>query len=430
MQNKHQNNYLNKYGYRVLMMVTLLGMVGCDSIPFIDNTSDYKGAGKAKPLEVPPDLTAIRTSNVYAVPGSTSYSTYNQGQENQEVGVDVVLPDAKNVRMEKAGAQRWLVVNAPADRIWPVVRDFWLDQGFAVRVENAEVGVMETEWVESDAIKVKEDKRGYGEKFDAWLDKLSGLADRRKFRTRLERGEKEGTTEIYMTHRTVAGAPDDGKNVVNTQLGRIETGYRLDADKKNNAGQEFDADLDAELLRRLMVKLGLDEQRAQQVVANAAAPQRAEVVKESDQSVTLKVNDPFDRAWRRVGLALDRVGFVTEDKNRADGIFYVRYADAEIASDEKRKKGLWDTIKFWGDDDKDAPRTEKASDKANEKSFGDKLKFWKGTDEKTDPSKKYRVQVIENEDGSSSVFVVDDDSKRNTTTTANRIISLLYEQLK
>ena len=399
----------------------------CDSIPFVDTSSDYKGAGRSRPLEVPPDLTSVSSSDAYSVPGgSTTYNTYNQAQEGQEAGVEKVLPTSDSVRMEKAGAQRWLVVNAPAEKIWPVVREFWIDQGFAVRVENAETGVMETEWVEADAIKAKEDKKNIGEKFDAWLDKLSGFADRRKFRTRLERGEKEGSTEIYMTHRTVSGAPDDGKNEVVTQLGKIDTGYRLDSSKPLTKAEEMDADLDAELLRRLMVKLGVAEKRAQEIVANPVSEKRAEVVKEADSSVTLNLNDPFDRGWRRVGLALDRIGFVTEDKDRSNGLFYVRYADVDIDDGPKKKKGLLDTLKFWGDDEE----VENKSKPKEDKTIVDKLQFWKGDDGKTDPSKQYRIKVVEAENGGTRVNVVDKDDKRNRSTTANRIIALLYDQLK
>jgi outer membrane protein assembly factor BamC len=328
--------------------------------------------------------------------------------------------------MEKAGAQRWLVVNAPAEKIWPVVREFWLDQGFAVRVENPDTGVMETEWIDADAIKAKEDKRNIGQKFDAWLDKLSGLADRRKFRTRLERGEKEGSTEIYMTHRTVSSAPDDGKNTIQTQLGEITTGYRADASKPLTSAEENDADIDAELLRRLMVKLGIEEKRAAEIVANPNSEKRAEVNKESDSSVTLSLKDPFDRGWRRVGLALDRIGFVIEDKDRSKGLFYVRYADVDIDDSPKKKKGLLDTLKFWGDDEE----IENKSKPKDEKTIVDKLKFWKGDEGKTDPSKQYRIKVEDAEDGGTRINVVDIDGKRNRSTTANRIISLLYDQLK
>ena len=130
---------------RMVLASLVTVLAACDSIPFIDNSSDYKGAGRSRPLEVPPDLTAVRTSSTYNVPGSTSYSAYSQNQEAQEQnGPQPVLADMKNVRMVKAGQQRWLVVNAPPEKIWPIVRDFWLDQGFAVRVENPELGVIET----------------------------------------------------------------------------------------------------------------------------------------------------------------------------------------------------------------------------------------------------------------------------------------------
>jgi outer membrane protein assembly factor BamC len=413
-----------------LIAISLLALFasGCDSIPFINNTSDYKGAGRARPLEVPPDLTTAQTSDAYSVPGgTTTANTYNQGQEGTDAGVEKVLPTSEGVRMEKAGAQRWLVVTAPAEKVWPVVREFWIDQGFAVRVENAETGVMETEWIEADAIKAKSEKKNIGEKFDKWLDTLSGFADRRKFRTRLERGEKPSTTEIYMTHRTVSGAPDDGKNKVRTNYGEVETGYRLDGTKSDKTAEENAAELDAELLRRLMVKLGVTEKQAEQIAANPVTEKRAEVLKEADSSVSLKLNDPFDRGWRRVGLALDRIGFVIEDKDRANGLFFVRYADVDIDDSPTKKKGLLDKLKFWGKDDEEI---ENKSAPKEEKTIVDKLKFWKGDDGKTDPSKQYRIKVSEAANGSTQVNVVDKDDKNNRSTTANRIISLLYDQLK
>lgn len=421
-----KSSFCNK-SVGIVLSTLLLSACGFN-IPFMDNSSDYKkGAGSSKPLEVPPDLTSVNSSDAYNVPGSTSYSTYSQSQEDQEPGVEQVLRTPDGVRMEKAGAQRWLVVDAPAEKVWPVVREFWLDQGFAVRVENAETGVMETEWVRNADIEVKEDKRGYGDRFDKWLDGLSGLADRRKFRTRLERGEQDSTTEVYMTHRTVAGAPDDGKNRVQTQLGEIDTGYRRDAKENDKTIKidQYEQDLDAELLRRLMVKLGVAEKRADEIANNPVREKRAEVVKESDQSVTLKMNDSYSRGWRRVGLALDRVGFVVEDKNRSEGLYYVRYADVDIDDTPKKKKGLLDILGF-GDDEDEMENKSKPKD---ETTVLDKLQFWKGKDEKTDPSKKYRIKVSE-ADAGTKVNIVDNDGNPNPTTTANRIISLLYDQLK
>jgi outer membrane protein assembly factor BamC len=409
-----------------LSILLLASLTACDSIPFIDNKSDYKGAGRSRPLEVPPDLTSSPVSDAYAIPGSTSYSSYSQVQEGQEAGVEKILTSPEGVRLEKSGSQRWLVVNAPAEKIWPVVREFWMDQGFAVRVENPQIGVMETEWIDSDQIK-KDASGNMLDKFDKWLDKLANYADKKKFRTRLDRGEQPNTTEIYMTHRSVKGAPDDGKNIVKTQLGEIDTGYKLESEVKTSM-DPVDAELDAELLRRLMVKLGVEEQKSKSIVADAVAFKRAEIVKEADGSARLILSDPFDRAWRRVGLALDRVGFVIEDKDRSNGLFFVRYADVDIDDTPKKKKGLIETLKFWGDDDKKEPETVA---KKEEKSLLDSLKFW-GTDDKqkTNPDKQYRVKVADGDKENAVVSVVDAGGARVRTTTANRIIALMYEQLK
>ncbi|HNZ55849.1 MAG TPA: outer membrane protein assembly factor BamC [Methylophilaceae bacterium] len=422
-----QLNKTNMIKHTAIYALLLSSLAACDSIPFIDNSSDYKGAGRSKPLEVPPDLTSSPVSDAYSIPGSTSYSTYSQAQEGQEAGTEKVLATPEGVRLVRAGAQRWLVVNAPAEKVWPVIREFWTDQGFAVRKEDAQLGVMETEWIDSDAIK-KDTSGNIGDKFDKWLDKLSGFADKKKFKTRLDHGTEPGTTEIYMTHRSVAGAPDDGKNRVQTQLGEIETGYKADA-KKSPTADARDDELDAELLRRLMVKLGVEEQKSKAVIANTVEIKRAEVVKEKDGSATLYVNDPFDRAWRRVGLALDRIGFVIEDKNRSEGVFYVRYADVDIDDSPKKKKGLLETLKFWGDDeDKKEPET---AAKKEEKSIMDSLKFWGKDDKKSgNLEKQYRIKVADGESDKTSVTVVDKDGARVGTTTANRIVALMYEQLR
>ncbi len=408
----------------IYMLITA-SLVGCDSIPFINNTSDYKGASRSKPLEVPPDLTASPVSDAYSIPGSTNYSTYSQAQESQDAGVEKVLATPEGVRLEKAGTQRWLVVNAPAEKIWPVIREFWADQGFAVRSENAQLGVMETEWIDSE--KIQKDATGnVGDRFDKWLDGLSGMTDKKKFKTRLDRGNEANTTEIYMTHRSVSGAPDDGKERVVTQLGVIETGYKLDT-KIAQTVDARDAELDAELLRRLMVKLGVEEQKSKSIVASAVNLKHAEVLKEADGSATLILNDPFDRAWRRVGLALDRIGFVIEDKDRSNGIFFVRYADVDIDDTPKKKKGLFESLKFWGSDD---DKKEVTSQK-EEKSMVEKLKFWGSDDkQKTNPEKQYRIKVADGAKDNAMVTVVDKDAVRVKTTTANRIVALMYEQLK
>ena len=388
---------------RILTLLAALTLAGCDSIPFVDTTPDYKTAGRGKPLEVPPDLTSVSASDTYSVPGGMTYSEYSEGQQGELQTSEVLLPTPDSVKMERAGSQRWLVVKAPAEKVWPVVREFWTELGFAVRVENAQTGVMETEWVDTSDL-VKDAEGGYLDKFQGWLDKLSSLQKRQKFRTRLERGSDEGTTDIYLTHRTISDVPDDGKHRVRTIAGEVETGFRLEdiEKKKSPEARAIAEDIDAELLRRLMVRLGVEESKSRAIVAAGNTEKRATLDKSSDGSFSLNVNDKFDRAWRRVGLALDRIGFVVEDRDRSRGVYYVRYSDLELDNDTKAEKGWLDKLKFWGDDEE--------KDKAN-------------------PENKYLVKIDEASSGS-DVYVTDSNGKRERSGTANRILSMLYDQLK
>ena len=405
---------------------------GCENIPFLERVTapDYKATGRSRPLEVPPDLTSATTNDAYAIPGSTSYSDFKNGQQ-QDNGQPKILPNPEGMKIVKAGAQRWLVVNAPAEKIWPLIRDFWIDMGFAVKKENPEVGVMETEWIKEGDL-MTNDNKGTLDKFDAWLDSLaSGTANRKKFRTRLERGLQDGTTEIYMTHRSVDTAPDDGKEKIRTPYGVMDMGYKNDSKSKEDSKVDSRSDeLDAELLRRLMVKLGLADKRAKEIIAAPISQKRAEIKKEADGSSSVEIQDPFDRAWRRVGLALDIIGFVIEDKDRSNGIYFVKYADVDIDDSPKKKKGVLDSLMFWSDDDK-KDKQAKDTSQTKEKPLSERLKFWGGSDkEKTNPEKQYRIKIISIDNGGSQVVIEYQDGKKNTSSTANRIISLLYDQLK
>lgn len=404
---------MNQFALKPVLLATLLTLSasGC-SLPFLDTDSDYKAAGRARPLEVPPDLTNISASDAYAIPGAaTNYSDYSQtlnesGQQENEQ--DKLLPNADGVRMERAGAQRWLVVNAAPEKVWPIIREFWTDLGFAVQVENPQTGVMETEWVDPSSLDTATDK-SYLEKFQGWLDKLNALQSRQKFRTRIDRGLDTGTTEIYMSHRAVSESLDDGKIKVRTIAGEVDMGYAPTKTKRTGAEESraMAEDIDAELLRRLMVRLGVEEKKSREIIANPAQELRASISKESDGTLSLNTNDAFDRAWRRVGLALDRIGFVVEDRDRSTGVFYVRYSDTDIDEAPKEKKGLLASLKFWGnDEDKDGIKKRKTGDN------------------------QYQVKVEGSGSDNSVVTITDSNGQRERSSTANRIINLLFEQLK
>ena len=347
---------------------------------------DYKSAGSLPPLEIPPDLTTPARDNRYAVPetgkSTATLSGYQADRSQQaKLGNTAVLPNVDKMRIERAGTQRWLVVQEPPEKLWPLVKDFWQENGFLIQVEIAEAGVMETDWAENRA-KIPQDMiRSVLGKI---LDQVYSTPERDKFRTRLERAG-DGGSEVYLSHR-----------------GMIEVYTTEGKDKTVWQPRPADPDLEAEFLRRLMVRLGArDEKAKQQVAAAAAQPARASINESGDGRELLQIQVPFDRAWRRVGLALDRVGFTVEDRDRQKGLYYVRYADPEADMDKKKK---------------DSP------------GLLDRLAFWRSADTKV-KAEQYRVQV-RGASSNSEIVVLNKEGGAEQSSTAHRILALLHEQLK
>lgn len=367
---------------RNLLSAAVMGLLlaGCGMTS--TKTTDYRSqGGKIPSLEIPPDLTSPVADDRFVIPDAkaTTFSTYNRERGAAPTTGNVVLPKAENARIERAGEQRWLVVKTSPDRAWSTIREFWTENGFVLNRESPDTGIMETDWAENRA-KIPNDlvRRTIGRLVDGMYE--SGLRD--KFRTRLEPGAEAGTTDIYISHR--------GVEEVYTNPDKNSTGWQP---------RPSDKELEAEMLARLMVKFGFGQDKAATVTAaTAGAATVARAAYDKNKGGSLKVNEPFDRAWRRVGLALDRVGFTVEDRDRSKGLFFVRYIDPEADAKSGQEKG-----------------------------FLDKLAFWRKDDPATRPL--YRVHVSEAA-GISDVVVQGADGKPENTATAKRILGLLLEQLQ
>jgi outer membrane protein assembly factor BamC len=372
----------------LLMSAVLLTLLaGCSGSVLESKKIEYKSASKLPPLEIPPDLTKPTRDDRYAVPdvspkGQATYSAYagdRAGQARTSTAQEV-LPEVEKMRIERAGNQRWLVVPGTPEKIWPGIKEFWLDLGFIVNVELPEAGIMETDWAENRAKIPQDIIRGTIGKV---LDSLYSTAERDKFRTRLEKGAQADTTEIYISHR--------GMYEIYTTEGKSETRWQP---------RPAEPELEAEMLRRLMVRLGMDDVRAKTLVAEGAGKdERARMLAAKDGAGTLEVLEPFDRAWRRVGLALDRVGFTVEDRDRSLGLYYVRYVDPEIDTRKGKDEG-----------------------------FLSKLAFWRS---KADSSKspQYRIQLKATGE-TSSLQVQTREGVVDASDTGNKILRLLLDQLK
>jgi outer membrane protein assembly factor BamC len=384
----------------ILTALALASLAGCGSINSSFGTLlepsriDYKSAssstGKTKSLEVPPDLTQLQRDSRYALPDSANRGVATASGFNAQAAVpaaaaaNTAAPVAAKVTDEaqvvRDGSQRWLVVKLAPEVLWPQVKEFWQDSGFLIATENQETGVMETDWAENRA-KIPEGflRNTLGKA----LDSFYSTGERDKFRTRLERGA-DGTTEIYISHR--------GAQEVLTGLEKERTVW---------TPRPADPELEAEFLSRLLTRLGVEKTRAQAVVANAAPVEqsRARLARANSGGV-VEVDEPFERAWRRVGLALDRVGFTVEDRDRTKGVYYVRYVD----------------------------QNQDANGKAAEQGFFSRM-FSSSKDDKAKAAQRYQIAVRSATVGS-QVTVLNSDGAPETSQTANRILNLLTEQLK
>lgn len=271
---------------------------------------DYKSAGTAPSLEVPPDLTQLSRDSRYVVPGGSDAVTASGYQAQQQSAAAQSVPTAVksigDVHIEREGNQRWLVVDRPADKLWEPVRDFWQENGFLLAVDRRDLGIMETDWAENRA-KIPQDfiRRTIGKVFDS----AYSTSERDKFRTRLERSGPD-RTEIFITHR--------GMEEVYASNEKARTVWQP---------RPPDPELEAEFLRRLMVKLGVSEEQSKTLVVTAVQTPPAATIETVGGVPMVRVNDGFDRAWRRVGLSLDRTGFTVEDRDRSKGLYFVRYVE-------------------------------------------------------------------------------------------------------
>ena len=264
---------------------------------------DYKSNAKAPALSVPPDLTQLSKDTRYTVVNGAVSAAGSKATVADAGKLSVAITSLGDVRIERQGNQRWLVVARPVETLWEPIKDFWQESGFVLTMDQSVAGIMETDWAENRA-KIPQDiiRSSIGKFFDA----LYSTSERDKFRTRVERNA-QGETEVFISHR-----------------GMVEVYTTETKDRTIWQARAADPELEVEMLSRLMRKLGASKEQTAQLATVAAAKPTATVI-DLDGQATLQLNDGFDRAWRRVGLALDRTGFTVEDRDRAKGLYFVRY---------------------------------------------------------------------------------------------------------
>jgi outer membrane protein assembly factor BamC len=310
----------------VIGLLVVVGLGGCETFRnlFDPSNVDYKSAKKGPGLDVPPDLVGPKADDRYVVPERGTGKTYSDySRDRQEQNRDqptstapAVLAQREGAYIERDGALRWLVVDQPPEKVWPQLEDFWKLEGIPIRTASAELGTMDTAFAPRNE---RPERGGIRGVLSRGLGTTYTTSLQDAYRTRIERAPGGGT-EIYVAHRAL-------EEVVNSPL-QDSTIWQPGPNRP---------ELEVEMLRRMMLRLGRTPEKVSQeamaaAIAPAAAsprPDRVEVFPDQGALNGLRLNEGFERTWREVGIAIDRIGFTVEDRDRSKGTYFVRYVDLD-----------------------------------------------------------------------------------------------------
>jgi len=366
-----------------LIVVLALGLTACSSFSSLTESDkvDYKKQGEVRGpnLALPPDLITAQADRRFIVQdGTATMSEYSQAVKKSSQMRTNVLTGIPGMKIERDGDKRWLVVDKSAASLYPQIKDFWQENGFLLLIDSPSTGIMETDWAENRT-KIPQDiiRRTLGKV----LDSLYDSGERDKFRTRLE-VQKPEVTEIYISHKGAIEVPlKDASTTISTRW----------------TVRPSDPELEAIFLTRLMERLGMTQEQAKaQITTTAAAPKtpKAKLIEDGAET-RIEMTQSFDRAWRDVGLALDRSNFTVDDRDRSKGIYFVRYVNP---------KDLGDSRGWFG------------------RTFGK-------TDDADKKAKVYRVVVQDRGQNQIVISVQDSDGKPENTATGNQLLTTLDRQL-
>ena len=315
-----------------LLMIFVL-VSGCSW--FGDKKTNSQGGRNNEPLEVPPELTQPQTSDAMAIPVVTpEQARYGSSQGTQQAVVDTaLLPDTPGATMKQEGGIRWAELESSPEVVWQQSQGFFRSLGFEIEYEDANLGIMQTNWLSNRAYS----NVGFWKSLFGTLA-VTGLRDR--YRVRLERTDSPGITRFYLTHQGLIEdvQEDDSKEIIN----------RFWRWRPN------DQELEAEVLKRFLVFRGMDEKKTEQVVKPKPRIERA-TLQDINNGQIVVVNDNFARTWRRVGVSIDRLGLIVTDRNRSEGLYYLKLSDDFVEQQQKEDSGF--ITKWFGGDEKKASAT-------------------------------------------------------------------------
>ena len=392
---------MNTFVRTGLILALPVALSACSSLSdtFSQETIQYETSDSRAPLEIPPDLNSVPVSDRYAVPSrpQTVWARQQAQQEAAQSGADPaqvsqVLPVGEVAQIIREGNNRWIHVNLAPEQVWPIVQDFWNTVGLTLSRQDASIGVMETNWAENRAKLPQDIIRATLGKV---IDMVYSTGERDQYRARLERSETGGT-DIFITHRSM-----------------VEVVKNISGDNDTTVWQPgpSDPEMEAEMITRLSQRINAEfnpravaaskaehAKQVQELAQYQAVESLSQLESGADGVATsIYIKEGYERAWRRVALAIDRMGFTVEDRDRSRGFFLVRYLDEEYEEDQRAKQGFWKNV-FSRDTPVDAPQ--------------------------------YAIYLQQISDSETRVHVLGPDGKADTTGVAPKILTLLSEQIR
>ena len=376
-----------------------LALAACSNFAFNQDKVQYESSASRAPLEIPPGMDSVPMSDRYAVPSrpqsvwaSQEAQREAQAGQQQVMGYANVLPEGDVAKIVREGNSRWIHTDMTPEQVWPLVQDFWNTVGLTLSRQNPKTGMMETNWAENRAKLPQDIIRGTLGKV---LDMVYSTGERDQYRARLERSAKGGT-DIFVTHRSM-----------------VEVVKKMGGDNETTVWQPgpSDPEMEAEMLTRMTQRINAEfnpkavakspeahKQEVKQLATYVVPEAKSEVeLSEAGQVASVYVKDGFERAWRRVALAVDRMGFTVEDRDRSRGFFLVRYLDEEYEQAKRDEQGFWTNL-FSKDQPVEAPQ--------------------------------YVIYLQPLNDAATRVHVLGPDGKADPTGIAPKILTLLNEQTR
>ena len=272
---------------------------------FRNRANDYRKARIEKPLELPEHIEASNIEDTYNIPpiSDNASLTGEFDVPRPERLEEDALVDA--VRINKMDNQRWILVDGAPGEVWPRLRAFLTRHQLRVMRADAVQGILETDWLQP---------AGEG-------------ALRERFRLRIEQGVQRGTTEVYVLQADIR-AEDSWPNT-----------------SSNDERETLIINTLAQYLADNQVTMSSVSMLAQQAMGSAG---RISLEEDEQRQPYLQLGLSFERAWASLGLAVKKAGFVVEDLDRSQQIYYVRYFDPKT---EEEEPGFWSNLFSFGSDE-------------------------------------------------------------------------------